>query len=359
MEELISEAGNRPVLLASFGVRALARLADMAVLSLVEILLTFVYAGLGAEGFSARGLLVGISLFFLLCCIAYFSFGTSGGRQTVGQRLAGLQVVRVGDTEAIVGPVRSLGRSLIDLLCWWLISYGIGILDYLPIAVTPSKRALHDLATGICVIQKRRPRYVSLGIWTVGMSAAFLGSLFLIVRPFLLQAFYAPSLSMAPALSSSSHFVIDKAAYWGHNPSRGDIVVFDAPAEAASDFPYGAHTQFVKRVIGLPGDELRLASGHVYRYGQPGPLWEPYVHYPYAGNLPEPEGSDQDDWFERRRSSLTRHDGKWWIRVPPGKYFVLGDNRSDSNDSHLWGFLPRQDIRGKAILLFKPRLEDL
>jgi len=102
-----------------------------------------------------------------------------------------------------------------------------------------------------------------------------------------------------------------------------------------------------------------MAGGRIYLYGQPGPLSEPYVGRGYARDLPQPGGDEQDDWFEKRRASLVRHGRDWWIRVPPGQYFVLGDNRNDSNDSHVWGFLPRRSIVGKATLLFRPRLQDL
>ena len=63
--------------------------------------------------------------------------------------------------------------------------------------------------------------------------------------------------------------------------------------------------------------------------------------------------------LSQRKAFLTEHQGHWWIKVPPDQYFVLGDNRNNSNDSHIWGFLPKRNIVGKATLIFSPHLHDL
>ena len=344
---------------ATFGVRALARLADVTILNLAQILLLCLWAVLGAAGLSALRLIPWMGAAYALFCVGYFTVGTSGGRQTLGHRLAGLQVVREGEGAALPGLARSLGRSVLDLFFLVLTGYGIGFLDYLPIAVTPTKRALHDLAAGTRVVQAARPRSGGLAVCAAGVAVVPLVGVFLILRPFFMQAFTMPTPSMTPTISKNDHFLVNKLAYRWSGPRRGDIVLFDVPAEAASYFPGGGGVQFVKRVVGLPGDDLRMAGGHVFVYGQPGPLSEPYVSRGYARDLPQPDGDEQDDWFERRRASLVRHGRDWWVRVPPGRYFVLGDNRNDSNDSHVWGFLPRRNIVGKATLLFSPRPKDL
>jgi len=105
----------------------------------------------------------------------------------------------------------------------------------------------------------------------------------------------------------------------GHAPQRGDIVVFKFPLDPKEDF--------IKRIIGLPGDTVRVAGGSVYVDGKA--LNEPYIaqkpDYPYGPK-----------------------------RVPAGDYFVLGDNRNASYDSHLWSWLPRPDIIGKASVIYWP-----
>ncbi len=342
---------------ASFGVRALARLADLAVIGIAEILLLCLFALLNASGLPATRLSVALGALFVLLNLAYFTLGTSEGRQTLGHRLARLRVEAL--KEPTVGIARAFRRSCVDLMCLGLTGYGIGYLGYLPIAVTPAKRALHDLAAGTRVASAGPPRYAALGIGAAASLLVPIVGVFFLIRPFFLQGFYMPSPSMVPTITQADHFLVNKAAYRQRSPQRGDIVAFDVPPAVVRQFPEMAGSQFVKRIVGLPGDELRLAGGHVFFYGRPRPLSEPYLGRGYARDLPQPEGGEQDDWVEQRRASLTRHGGKWWIHVPPGQYFVLGDNRNNSNDSHTWGFLPRRSIAGKAVLLYGPRFQNL
>lgn len=345
---------------ATFGLRALAKLADLLVLNVVPALLFCAYTVLQAFGLSATALILWLVSLFVLFCIAYFTLGTSQGRQTLGYRLAGLRVTLADERQAPAGAGRCLGRSLIDLFFLALTNYGIGFAGYLPIAVTPSKRALHDLATGTQVVAAGRPRYVSLGLCTAGLVIVPIAAVFLVIRPFFLQAYYMPSRSMVPTVAVNDHFLVNKFYYHHTAPRRGDIVVFSVPASVASYFPTGSNTEFVKRVVGLPGDELRMSHGKVFLFGNPAPLPEPYVGEGYRQDLPEPgDENAEDDWFLRRKASLVQHRGKWWIKVPPGQYFVLGDNRNDSNDSHIWGFLPQRNIVGKATLMFSPQIHDL
>jgi signal peptidase I len=128
---------------------------------------------------------------------------------------------------------------------------------------------------------------------------------------------------------------------------RGDIVVFHDPVDAT--------LHLVKRVIGLPGDHLRLHSGRVFINGHP--LSEPYAVY-----RPSPPDNFRDN-FPRFQSADPEIDSHWWIRmrslidndeliIPTGNYFVMGDNRNDSEDSRYWGFVPREAIVGKPLLIY-------
>lgn len=116
--------------------------------------------------------------------------------------------------------------------------------------------------------------------------------------------------SMAPALLPGDRFVVMSAWRLG----RGDVVSFDAP--------WGSGEFILKRIVGLPGDVVGIVSGHLFLNGEF--ILEPYLPAPGAGRGFRP------------------------VLVPPGHYFVLGDNRDSSEDSCSWGFLPRERIRGKV-----------
>ena len=128
---------------------------------------------------------------------------------------------------------------------------------------------------------------------------------------------------------------------------RGDIIVFHDPVDST--------LHLVKRVIGLPGDRLRLHGGHVFINGHA--LAEPYAVY-----RPSPPDNFRDN-FPRLQSADPEIDSHWWIRmrslidngeliIPTGNYFVMGDNRNDSEDSRYWGFVPQENIVGQPLLIY-------
>ena len=149
---------------------------------------------------------------------------------------------------------------------------------------------------------------------------------FLVIRPFVVQAFFIPSGSMLPNLEIQDHILVNKFIYRFEEPKYGDIVVFKSPPAASPD---RQEKDYIKRLVGMPGDEIKIYGGYVYRNGKrldEGYLLQPgeidYVFGPY--------------------------------KVPPGKLFMMGDNRNDSNDSHVWGPLDRNRIVGKAWVKFWP-----
>ncbi len=148
----------------------------------------------------------------------------------------------------------------------------------------------------------------------------------LLIRTFIAEPRYIPSDSMLPTLHQGDRLVIEKVSYRFHPPHRGDIVVFNPP-EQLQRRGYAKDQAFIKRVIGEPTDKLNIAQGKVYINNQP--LVEGYIAEPPAYTL----SSSQ---------------------VPEGKFFVMGDNRNDSNDSHVWGFLPQSNIIGRATFRFWP-----
>ncbi len=188
------------------------------------------------------------------------------------------------------------------------------------------------------------------------------GLLALFLVTFVLAPFYIPSVSMVPTLQVADVVLVDEIAYRFHRPADGDIALFTPP------IPSGG-TQYVKRIVGIPGDRIRIAGGLVYRNGKP--LREPYENQPPNYTL-----SIRDYGVYVNGISLDPHAANipppsYWQapdRVPNGCYFVLGDNRNYSDDSHVWGFAQdrgafvagplakktRAGFAGRAFLLLWP-----
>lgn len=146
------------------------------------------------------------------------------------------------------------------------------------------------------------------------------------VRLFIAEPRFIPSPSMVPTLAVGDRLLVEKVSYRLHIPDQGDIVVFEPPPQL-QEYGYTASQAFIKRVIGLPGQTVQVSQGKVYVDGQP--LTEDYIREAPAYEMPP-------------------------VAVPPGNLFVMGDNRNDSNDSHVWGFLPAQNVIGRAALRFWP-----
>ena len=179
----------------------------------------------------------------------------------------------------------------------------------------------------------------------------------LFVVTFLAQPFRIPSESMQPTLLVGDFLLGNKQSF---APSglldkilppttihRGDLVIFRYPLDPNRDL--------VKRVIALPGDRLHLRNGLVYLNEQP--LQEPYAIY-----TPAPPDDFRDDFPSLRRTDPNA-DPRWWaelrrsvnqneITVPASDYFVMGDNRNDSEDSRYWGFVPRDSIVARPLLVY-------
>jgi signal peptidase I len=147
-----------------------------------------------------------------------------------------------------------------------------------------------------------------------------------VIRTFIAEPRYIPSDSMLPTLHTGDRLVVEKISYRFHSPKTGDIIVFQPPEELQRR-GYPQDQAFIKRVIGEPGEIVSVARGKVYLNGQA--LQEDYIAEP--PNNPYPPQT-----------------------VPEGEFFVMGDNRNDSNDSRYWGFLPRKYIIGRATFRFWP-----
>ena len=158
---------------------------------------------------------------------------------------------------------------------------------------------------------------------------------------------------MIPTLQIGDVFLIDQLAYHLHGPRDGDVAIFAPPVG-------GPGPDFIKRVIGAPGDTLRIAGGIVYRNGMP--LSEPYENEPPDYDL---EIRDYSIFVDGVALNPTQADipprGMWQKpnRIPNGFYFMLGDNRNYSDDSHVWGFVRRGSFGGRALLIIWPHLKVL
>lgn len=232
---------------------------------------------------------------------------------------------------------------------------------------------------------------------------------YLIIRPFIVQAFFIPSESMLPTLRINDHILVNKFIYRFTEPKLGDVVVFKAPPWADPEHPW--EKDFIKRVIAVPGDVVRITPGYVmvgeaqYSHanlraqlmslvdtgdikvrlmngevfvngrrvskeevaaavGSPDekvkvvvgqvyingkPIKEPYLAE--DPNDPYPGGSRN---YVKKRWLVKGKDGTLSVKVPKGRLLVMGDNRNESNDARFWGLLSRQRVLGKAMFIFWP-----
>jgi signal peptidase I len=146
------------------------------------------------------------------------------------------------------------------------------------------------------------------------------------IRTFVAEPRYIPSESMLPTLEIGDRLIVEKLSYYTHLPQRGDIIVFAPPIQLREQ-GYLEEQAFIKRVIGVPGDKIEVKNGGVYVDGAR--LSEAYIakapNYAMSPTI-----------------------------VPPDQLFVMGDNRNNSNDSHVWGFLPKGNVIGHACFRFWP-----
>ncbi len=170
---------------------------------------------------------------------------------------------------------------------------------------------------------KQQPRFWVEALQTVGLSIALAFG----IRQFVAEARVVPTGSMQPTVEINDRLFVEKISYRFQSPERGDIIVFQAPQKALEAAKSSTQDAYLKRIVGLPGEEIAVKDGQVWVDGQV--LAEDYVKAPPAY--------------------------VWGPSVvPEGHYLVLGDNRNSSSDGHIWGFLSAETIIGKAAVRFWP-----
>jgi signal peptidase I len=179
---------------------------------------------------------------------------------------------------------------------------------------------------------KRIKRKSTLREYAEAAAIAILLALF--IRAFVVQAFKIPSGSMEPTLLVGDHILVNKFIYGIKlpyfqttlipisTPARGDIIVFIYPEDRSKDF--------IKRVIGIPGDKIQMQDKQILINGKP--------------------FDDKHGYYDERAGNTNRSFGP--VVVPKDQYFVMGDNRDHSMDSRFWGFVPSEDIKGKAFIIY-------
>jgi len=176
-------------------------------------------------------------------------------------------------------------------------------------------------------------------LWDYTKSILIALVLALFIRAFVIQAYKIPSGSMLDTLQIGDHILVEKFMYGTHipftdivifpikSPKKGDIIVFS--------YPENHHLDFIKRVIGLPGDTVQGINKNVYVNDKK--LKESYIKHIDGLILP---------------SYASPRDNFGPIKIPKNHYFVMGDNRDNSKDGRFWGFVKREEIKGKALLVY-------
>lgn len=226
---------------------------------------------------------------------------------------------------------------------------------------TPSGSMRISAESRRAALRKLNRRATPLGmVWQWAQTFAIAVLVFFFLRAFVVEAFKIPSGSMESTLMPGDFLLVDKLVYgveipftslripgW-RSPVRGDVIVFQYPLEPSKTY--------VKRLVGVPGDTLSMREGALFRNGVK--VDEPYVvHSDSSGDPSNEQFRWQRTYMVRTAEAAAFSDrptrNNWGpLVVPAGKYFALGDNRDNSEDSRYWGFVPSENVRGRPVVIY-------
>jgi len=194
--------------------------------------------------------------------------------------------------------------------------------------------AADESASEAMRVEARRPR--SRAILDYSLTALAAVVLALAIQAFIVKPYMIPSVSMANTLLPGQRVLVDRLVYHYRSVHRGDVIVFRWPEDPGQPL--------IKRIVGVPGDRLSIVGGRLLVNGRP--LREGYVKQiggAIEPTMPSPGGAPGEPWSLQAPYT-----------VPAGHYFVMGDNRTDSNDSRYWGTVPQENIIGRAFFVYWP-----
>lgn len=344
--EIVS-ADNQPG--AGFWVRLAAILIDRLVIAsvflLLMILLRLFYPTISSEVFLQMVIFAALPM-ILLIDLSYLTYFNARGKQTVGKRIFGLIVVDKNSN-----PI-SLAKSAVRSIILELDAF-IGLLGHLLILLTAGKQAINDIFSRSYVIYKAAAppasnRRIIAGIFG---SVALLLLMALVTRESFIKSYSVPSHSMTPTILAGEYIMVDKI--WGKSPQpqAGDIVVFQLTDRPGYDY--------LKRVIAVGGQTLEIRNDTVFVDGLPegGQQFIATIPESESGlpvneiQITNPAGKQYTiRHFANNRSHVSKKFDQ--VRIPGDHVFVMGDNRHNSADSRHWGFIPLENIQGKAGLIW-------
>jgi len=184
----------------------------------------------------------------------------------------------------------------------------------------PEPPAVREVAVTDLPAPKQKKSATSSFIWETLQTLVLAGLLIVFFRTFIFQNFVVEGSSMVPTLIQGDRLIVSRLSYFLGEPDRGDIIVFQ--------YPYGPERDFVKRIIGLPGETIAIQNGQVFINGKPLP---------------------PEDYVQNKSSDAIAP-----VTLGDDEYFVMGDNRTGSSDSRSWGPMQKHFIIGKAWLIYYP-----
>ncbi|MFY9233415.1 MAG: signal peptidase I [Fimbriimonadaceae bacterium] len=286
------------------------------------------------------------------------------------------QLIAQAQPQGVQNTIDTLARTPISLIV-----YIAGIATLLRLVLFSYTKAVptHQRGTGWNIA-----RIANEALDAIVYALVFV---FLLIRPFGIQAFTIPTGSMVPTLKINDYIVANKAVYRYSEPVVGDIVVFKPPARGLPDYQKGQDVDYIKRLQGVGGDVVEIKDYVLYRNGKA--IAEPYVHYTrQTGNSSEFVDIPKTD-APRWDFKLVKHKGEYWpvlynenslndfgtvppeyvaadpneqeqlraaqpAAIPPGFFLMIGDNRNNSFDGRFWGLVERKSIIGRAEFIWFP-----